>query len=96
MFDHTSRYYRLGDAQYTAPDGTTIVYKCRRFLPQGQALPLLLSAHVQRNDRMDLIAARTLGEPEQFWRLCDANDAMNPFDLADRPGRALRVPPPQV
>ena len=29
-------------------------------------------------------------------RLCDANDAMNPFDLADRPGRVLRVPSPQV
>jgi nucleoid-associated protein YgaU len=53
---------------------------------------------VTEGDRLDLIAFRTLGDPEIFWRICDANDAMNPFDLvADGEiGRKLRVPIPQA
>ena len=31
--------------------------------------------------RLDTIAASTIGDAQQFWRLCDANDALNPFDL---------------
>ena len=42
------------------------------------------------------ITARTLGDPEQYWRVCDANDAMNPAELTVRPGRTLRVPLPQA
>ncbi len=34
-------------------------------------MPQILSVHVQPEDRMDLVAARTLGDPEQFWRICD-------------------------
>ena len=41
-------------------------------------------------------AARTLGDPLQFWRVCDANNAMNPPELTEEAGRALRVPVPQV
>ena len=43
-------------------------------------------------DRLDLITARTLGDPEQFWRICDANDALDPDDLAE-PGRRLASRP---
>ncbi len=50
---------------------------------------------VNDGDRLDLITAKTLGDPEQFWRVCDANNAMNPFDLTAEPGRTLRVPVPQ-
>ena len=45
---------------------------------------------------MDLIAARTIGDAEQFWRICDANDAMNPADLTAESGETLRVPVPKV
>ena len=50
-----------------------------------------------QEDRLDLICARTLGDPEHFWRICDANDAMNPFDLtgSDAVGQPLRIPVPQ-
>jgi hypothetical protein len=72
------------------------VYWKRRFLPAGDTLPLLVEVTVTEGDRLDLIAARTIGDPEQFWRICDANDALNPFDLAEEPGRILRVPIPQI
>lgn len=96
MFEHTSRYYLLETATLNTQDGRVIAYKRRRFLPQGEAMPLLVEATVTQNDRLDLITGRTLGDPEQFWRICDANNALNPFDLIAEPGATVRVPVPQV
>jgi hypothetical protein len=96
MFDPTSRYYAIETVQLTASDGRVVAYKRRRFLPQGEALPLLVEVVVTEGDRLDVITARTLGDPEQFWRVADANDAMNPTELTDEIGRALRVPIPQA
>jgi hypothetical protein len=95
MFEVTSRYYNLKTNTYTSPDGSEITYKLRRFLPQGADLSLLQEVTVLQGDRLDLITARTLGEPEQFWRVCDANDAMDPEDLTAEIGRTLRIPIPQ-
>jgi hypothetical protein len=58
-------------------------------------MPVLQEVTVTAADRLDLIAARTLGDPEQFWRVCDANNAMDPLDLTTTLGRVLRVPVPQ-
>ncbi|MGD2157016.1 MAG: hypothetical protein PVG32_09105 [Anaerolineales bacterium] len=91
MFKHTSRYYNLKTVKYTTPEGLEVAYKRRRFLPQGEDLPLLLEVKVRQEDRLDLIAARILGDPEQFWRVCDANNAMDPLELTARPGRMIRV-----
>ena len=94
MFEPTSRYYALEDASITSLDGRVIAYKRRRFLLEGEKMPLLVEVTVTEGDRLDLITARTLGDPEQFWRVCDANNTMNPSDLIE-PGRILRVPVPQ-
>lgn len=94
MFEHTSRYYALEDASHTTTDDRIITYKRRRFLPDGQNMPLLVEVTVTQGDRLDLITARTLGDPGQFWRICDANNTINPSDLIE-PGRILRVPIPQ-
>jgi len=94
MFEQRSRYYALEDASITSLDGRVIAYKRRRFLPEGEKMPLLVEVTVTEGDRLDLITARTLGDPEQFWRVCDANNTMNPSDLIE-PGRILRVPVPQ-
>jgi len=59
-------------------------------------MPLLVEVTVTQGDRLDLITARTLGDPEQFWRVCDANNAMNPPDLTAEVGRTLRIPIPQA
>ena len=95
MFEPTSRYYALDDASLTTADDRIIAYKRRRFLPDGEKIPLLVEVTVTEGDRLDLITARTLGDPEQFWRVCDANNAMNPSDLTAETGRVLRVPVPQ-
>jgi hypothetical protein len=96
VFDHTSRYYALETAKFTPPEGQPIAYVKRRFLPQGKDLPLLGEVFVVDGDRLDLITARTLGNPEYFWRVGDANDAMNPGDLTAAIGQVLRIPLPQV
>lgn len=96
MFEPTSRYARLKTATFTDHRGNAVTYVLRRFLPQGERQLLLVEVTVAAGDRLDLIAARTIGDPEQFWRICDANNAMNPFDLADEPGDVIRVTVPQV
>jgi hypothetical protein len=95
MFDHTSRYFHLERTTYTFPDGRQVSYKRRRFLPPGESLPLLAELRVARGDRLDMLTARTLGDPLQFWRIADANNALHPATLAEEPGATLRVPMPQ-
>jgi len=95
MFDHASRYFPLETTTYTLPDGRQVSYKRRRFLPQGESLPLLVEVMVTGSDRLDLLAAKTIGDPLQFWRIADANNAMHPETLTAEPGATLRVPVPQ-
>lgn len=94
MFDPLSRYAPLEDATLTLPDGRTVAYKRRRFLLPGSALQPLAEVTVAPSERLDIIAARTLGDPEHFWRICDANDALDPAEL-EQTGRRLTIPLPQ-
>jgi hypothetical protein len=94
MFAPSSRYAGLPVLFWEAPDGRSIAYVSRRFSPPSGALPLLVEVTTMAGERLDQIASQTLGDPEQFWRICDANDAMNPNALVAEPGRRLRVPVP--
>jgi hypothetical protein len=95
MFENSSRYYVLETATFITGDGRSIPYKRRRFLPKSADLPILMETIVEQSDRLDLIANRTIGDSEQFWRICDASDALNPFELIAEPGKRLKVPMPQ-
>jgi hypothetical protein len=95
MFDAGSRYAAVETATLRDADGRVVAYVRRRFLPQGSGLPLLIEVEVTQGDRLDLITARALGDPEAFWRVCDANNALDPADLTRAIGRHLRVPLPQ-
>jgi hypothetical protein len=92
VFDDTSRYAELPTAEMESADGRRIRYTSRRFLPQGRTLPILAEVVTTDADRLDLLAARALDDPAQFWRICDANDVMNPAMLLAEPGRAIRIP----
>jgi hypothetical protein len=94
MFDHTSRYWSIETAFWSRPDGERIAFKRRRFLPQPEGMQVLAEWPVQPGDRFDLVAARTLGDPQAFWRIADANRAMDPVEL-ETPGRRLVIPMPQ-
>ena len=95
MFQPTSRYYNIDTVTVTTTDGRVVAYKRRRFLPQIETLPVLAEVTVTQGDRLDLVTARTLGDAEQFWRVCDANQSLDPFDLTSELGRTLLIPIPQ-
>lgn len=95
MFDPTSRYAKIPTASLVDAGGREIAYVRRRFLPRSSDLPLMAQVSVVQGDRLDRIVARTLGDPEQFWRACDASDAMKPDDLTGEIGNIVKVPVPQ-
>jgi hypothetical protein len=98
MFETTSRYAAIADAtiEVEAEDGTTrtIRYKRRRFLPATNEMTPLTEHVMSEADRLDLLAARYVGDPTGFWRLCDAHDILRPGEL-ERPGRIVVIAMPR-
>jgi hypothetical protein len=91
MFSTTSRYYDIETAKFVTSNGQQITYVRRRFL--SIANPNILTTHtVAEGERLDNITARYLGDPEQFWQLCDANNAMHPQELTAKIARRLIIP----
>jgi hypothetical protein len=94
-FGPTSRYHGISTATGKTPDGSTVVYLRRRFVPRVESFVLLQEHTVAEGERPDTVAARYLEDPEQFWRVCDANDVMYPNELTDTIGRRVRITLPQ-
>ena len=94
-FSPTSRYYETPTKTLTLDDGTNLIYLSRRFVPPGSRFALLTTHTVVAGERMDIIAGAELGDPQAFWRICDANDAMRPDDFTARIGRSLRITLPE-
>ena len=90
-FPPTSRYADVEVAQLTLADGRTVAYLRRRFLPAPESFALLREHAVRAGNRLDQVAALYLGDPEQFWRIADANGAAAPEELTDEVGRRLRI-----
>lgn len=94
-FPTNSRYQNVETAKLTRPDGTEVVYLKRRFVPQPERFALLQEHGVVEGDRLDNLSARYLGDPEQFWRVSDANRAMRPDALTEEIGRRLKITLPE-
>lgn len=95
LFPATSRYYGVQTATVELADEKTVVYLRRRFVPSPERFALIQEHTVAQGDRLDNIAAHYLGDPEQFWRVADANGAMKPEDLTEEVGRKLRITQPE-
>ena len=94
-FPVTSRYHAIETTTLETPGGKTIAYLRRRFIPSPESFALLQEHTVTQGDRLDNIANQYLGDPTQFWRIADANNAMRPDDLTDEIGRILRITQPE-
>lgn len=94
-FPPTSRYHDTPTKTLAGADGESVVYLARRFVPPGSALAPIGVHTVVAGERLDLIAAAELDDPLAFWRICDANDAMQPGELVARIGRRLRITLPE-
>ncbi len=95
LFPLTSRYHGIETATLETSDGRTVIYLKWRFVPPPDRFALLQEHVVVQGDRLDNITARYLGDPEQFWRICDANGAMRPDELTDEIARRLRITLPE-
>ncbi len=99
-FPPTSRYYAIAVATLTREDGSVVPYLTRRLLPPVEGFTILREHRVVEGERPDHVAARELGDPEAFWRLCDANGVMHPDELTAEVDAIVRValpdgvPPP--
>ena len=93
MFPANSRYAGIEVVKWTTAAGREIAYLRRRFLPPNGAASAVTEHVVTQGERLDNITARYLGDPEQFWRVCDANHAMNPDELTAPAnlGQRLRI-----
>jgi hypothetical protein len=95
QFAANSRYLNIPTAKVVLPDGRIVNYVQRRFVPPADQFVLLQTYTVVQGQRLDNIAALYLGDPEQYWRIADANGAMRPEELTDVVGAKLRITLPQ-
>ena len=94
-FPPNSRYHNVETATFTRADGQPVAYLKRRFVPPPERFALLQEHNVTEGDRLDNLAAHYVGDPEQFWRICDANAAIRPEELTENVGRKLRITLPE-
>jgi hypothetical protein len=95
LFPPNSRYSGIDTKLMEMADRRVVIYVQRRFLPSPDKFALLQEHVVTEGDRLDNVTARYLGDPEQFWRVADANGAMRPQDLTLTIGRRLRITLPE-
>lgn len=95
LFPSNSRYYGSETASYETSTGATVTYILRRFLPASDGLTQVQEHSVRDGDRPDNLASQYFGDPELFWRLCDANEVMHPNELIETVGRKLRITLPE-
>lgn len=99
MFDTTSRYFAIATTTISVPDPDDstreIRYVKRRIIPQGEGMTTLVEHTVAQGERLDVITARYLGDPTQFWRVCDGNNVLQPEELEET-GRVLKITMPNI
>jgi hypothetical protein len=92
MFDSNSRYNECGDTYINTKDGNIIRYKKRRFIMNDNENKITVKEFfIITGDRIDLLSSKYLGDPEQFWRLCDMNKIMHPLELTQHIGKVVRI-----
>ncbi len=94
-FPPTSRYYAVKTTSVVGPDGTMVVHLRRRFVPASDRFTVVQEHRVTAGERVDHLASMYLGDPEQYWRLCDANDTVRPDALVERLDAVVHIALPE-
>ena len=94
-FPSSSRYYGLDTKTWKTADGRLLPYVARRFVPPAENFQTLSQHTIAAGDRVDTLTARYLGNPEQFWRVCDANNVIRPDELTETLGKKVRITLPE-
>ncbi|SOD63448.1 hypothetical protein SAMN06297387_110180 [Streptomyces zhaozhouensis] len=101
----SSRHHDAEIGTHVRPDGTEVRYTKRRLLP-----PLATDTDTDRGtdadggateahtvgagERLDHLGQRYFGAADQWWRIADANPALDPRELTAEPGREIEIPVP--
>lgn len=97
VYDELSRYRGLALLNFVDADGRAHVYVARRFVPPPDSMAQVGQYAVREGDRIDNIAASQFGDPRWWWRINDANAALDSAELTAKPGRVLLITlPPGV
>lgn len=88
MFLDNSRYARLTPSNVKTRAGRDVSVIHLRRLPAMTGAPHT----VYGNDRLDIIAQRTYGDPTRFWHVADANTELEATKLLQPVNRVIRVP----
>ena len=82
MFDPKSRYLKAEIYEVTDKRGR----KVNVLAPPPPPDQLLLGVHLlKQGERLDLLAAKYLGDPAGFWRIAEENDVMLSEALTEAP-----------
>lgn len=94
-FGPNSRYAGVAIARYkSSASDPGVPYLQRRFLPRRSEIALAVEHLVRGGDRVDVLAARYFGDPELYWRVCDANMQDDPLALTATVGARIAIAQP--
>lgn len=93
--DPDGRYVHSEQRFHTLPDGRTIAYLARRFVPEPERMTVAAILPTQAGDRVDLFSARIIGVPTAWWRIADANRVIHPETLEWPSGQRLTIALPE-
>ena len=94
-FPENSRYHGVKVTTLEQPGEEPVVFLKRRFVPAPERYSIIREHIVVEGDRVDNLAAQNLGDPELYWRLCDANVVMHPEELTENVGDKVVITLPE-
>jgi len=88
MFLENSRYLNVPAVETKTADGRSVTVLKLRPLPATAGEPHA----VKDNDQLDVSAHRITGDGTKFWRIADANTALDARTLTARTGAVIQMP----
>jgi hypothetical protein len=89
VIEKRSRYARTPQIEVTTASGE------KRVLVDIREIPVPPEGHVhvvRPGERIDGLAHRFFTDARRYWRIADASDELDPFDVV-YPGEPLDIPP---
>lgn len=87
--DRKSRYVKSPRISWVRADGSAVDLIGSTPRPPRASV---FSATATDSDRLDTLAARYYRDPGKLWKIADASDQIDPFDIVE-PGSPIDIPP---
>lgn len=87
--DRKSRYAASDRVPWTRADGSQV--ELIAMTPRPPRASVFFTTATD-SDRLDTLAARYYRDPAKLWKIADASDQIDPFDVIE-PGTPIDIPP---